>query len=579
MRKLIALLLTTSIIAAGLVYAAATTSHATYFSPFYSVLRKVAVVRQYLRYTYPVLNYEVAHAPYQRKVSMIYPQLSGVRIKNGYIYDLVNGSLLYSPKAPWVNCSYLVREGFVIIPATQGNVTGYVDINVTNSTLLAYLRKNPSSALITLDGLSSPLTYYVYDVGTSYIIYRVFLRNVSNGPHTIWVYAGGNYSDVGYPGVPIVLSYSGTPLSNYTVLLLGNNYNTFIEDGHILEAYTDGFLTYVNVRSVRDGAVIYARNDVNGSLTSEFHKWVKYIVTYSGAWDVSAADRSIKFVLTSSSTDWQYFTFNFNITPPGRILANVTSTTTQDGLHAIEVNVYGTDVAQYFIGRDDASKLFPTGFGYKYIYDIGGNGWDGGGGLGLLNAGTNPYRMYFNSTAVTFVGTTSYTKLLSIGSLATVKLAVASKNPFNYVKWSDVKIVNGSTVIDLSGLVYSVPQLSPIIPLLYMSATGVEDRPVSCLVTPSSITSNTGGGAVAVGGGGLPVGAAVTVTATSTPYTYTTSNSQVLPFGLQTITKSVHDWIVALGSNSSTKLLLGVLAVLGLLLLLAGGSGKKGRRR
>jgi len=156
-----------------------------------------------------------------------------------------------------------------------------------------------------------------------------------------------------------------------------------------------------------------------------------------------------------------------------------------------------------------------------------------------------------------------------VASVPTKWVAQAPTVAYNYVASVPANARLGFTagyscalIVNASGVLSTVP--------CFTTTTS------SSTTTTASTTTTTVAGGGAVGGGGLPVGAVVTAPSTPTP-SYT--NSQVLPFGLQTITKTIHDWIVALGGTNTARLLLGVL-VLGLLLLLfAGGSGKKGRRR
>jgi len=195
---------------------------------------------------------------------------------------------------PWVNCTYPVREGWVIVPDIVGStISGYVDINVSNTTVLQYLLKNPLSAMFVIDYGSTPLTYYVYDINNTYIIYRVYINNLTDGLHVLWLYAGGAGAG-GYPGIPVEVSYTGAPLTNYTVVMLGSEFNEFLDaSGNKLPAYSENGVTYVRLPVVNNGStVFYARYDVNASLGGlglvsdwfddfeTFTGWVNYSLGY-----------------------------------------------------------------------------------------------------------------------------------------------------------------------------------------------------------------------------------------------------------------------------------------------------------
>lgn len=492
---------------------------------------------------------------------------------------VLNSSGLYTGSGalvtyPWVNCTYLVREWFVIVPAVAGaNVSGYVDVNVSNPTLLQYLIKEPASVLITLDGSATPLKYYVYDVNATYIIYRVVLENVSDGPHILWVYAGGN-GKYGYPGFPIIINYTGDELVNYTVLLRGVGFNEYIMNGEELHYYVDGDYTYINIPLIKPGVnIIYGRYGINGlrDNVTEFSRWVKFrLIPPSGEWSVERTGSAIRFTESSSSADWLIYGFTMNLTTPFTILANITTSTTQDGLHAFTVEVHGApDILQFFMGRDDsASAFFPTGFGWRYVYDVGGNGWDAGGDAGdIAGAGTYPFNISVGSSSAIMTGSSSATLSLSIGSRPSVRVEIATKSPLNYVQWDKVLIINDSKVIDFTALLFPAVNGSTInaLPVLYVIRGPAENRPSSCVVTATTTTTVK------------PNTAYVPPQSLTTPYVTWVSPPPYVTAGrgngVHDVVERIRNAVVYLLRNPLILILL--LMMLGGFLLIVGGSRRR----
>ena len=127
--------------------------------------------------------------------------------------------------------------------------------------------------------------------------------------------------------------------------------------------------------------------------------------------------------------------------------------------------------------------------------------------------------------------------------------------------------------------------LTASVPIPYK---GIESVAYACAVTANNVTvpcftttTTTGTQRVSpsttssthIGGGGLVVGAAVP----SSAVTSAASMVGGVSGWVETVTKTISNWVVAL-RNGGGKLLLVLLALLGLLLLLASG-GKRGRRR
>ena len=158
----------------------------------------------------------------------------------------------------------------------------------------------------------------------------------------------------------------------------------------------------------------------------------------TGAWSITLLEDSIMFEKsTSLPSGFEQWTYYVNVSTPFEVVIKVLSSTSQDVIHVGMFEVRGSpDIIQFFLGRNDKPTYFPDGFGFRYVYDTGGDGWDSGGGLGDAQL----YKWYYVkgkvfSDRVELCGLQSTSLSLSIGNNPTTKIAVESRDPLSYVLW------------------------------------------------------------------------------------------------------------------------------------------------
>ncbi|RLG76177.1 MAG: hypothetical protein DRO14_03910, partial [Thermoprotei archaeon] len=157
----------------------------------------------------------------------------------------------------------------------------------------------------------------------------------------------------------------------------------------------------------------------------------------TGTWNVMLLGDSIKFEKTSSATDWELYRYEVNAPTPVEVIVKVLTATDQNVLHVALIDIHGSpDVVEFFLGRDDASPYIPDGLGFRYIIDVGGDGWDSGGGLGDAQA----YKWYYVrvrvfSNRVELYGLQSTSLSLSMGSSPTIYISVDSMPSYSYALW------------------------------------------------------------------------------------------------------------------------------------------------
>ncbi|RLE62401.1 MAG: hypothetical protein DRJ38_09685, partial [Thermoprotei archaeon] len=158
----------------------------------------------------------------------------------------------------------------------------------------------------------------------------------------------------------------------------------------------------------------------------------------TGTWSVTLLEDSIKFEKTSPTTTvWERYEYVVNTFTPVEVVMKVLTATDQDNSHAAVIEVHGSpDVVNFFLGRSDGRPYYPSGLGFRYIIDVGGDGWDSGGGLGDAQADRWYYvRVRVFSDRVEFYGLQNTTLSLSMGSSLTIYIKVESKPPYSYALW------------------------------------------------------------------------------------------------------------------------------------------------
>ena len=549
MKKVLIVALLMHLVAVSLIAYAVTSTYTTHHivSPTLSLQVKEAVAEIYAKGVYPTSTYEVRYAPYHTSVGIVSPILDGMLINSGYVYNLVDGEVLYSPNNTWHDCNYMYRLP-VLIYVWESQSSIFIDFNITDTCFLGNL-SNGSGVKVFMDE-GKELMFTIVDSSTSYSVLRVYFDSLAPGFHYIYFYFGGPKKPT---FIPITIENTGTEdLTNAVITVRVHSNDPFFIDSdgnYLYYMYTGGYEAYVKIPFIGASQTITI---YEGVLGDETH--LTYNVTLTPTF------LSVTYDFQDGTTQgWEPsntagFTFN---------LVN------DNGDYALHINEgsggYGKQPNWYrYID-------FPSSGNYTISVRVyATSGYSTTTNL-VLHIDDASYAAFF-SRIKTASGTYSLEFYVDAG---THKIGLAYhdgwSSDWNYdVKIYEVKI-RGESAVSVSCALDNYASVSST-----TSVGSIQEAPAACYVTETQSSTTTSGFYNWYGGGG---GAPVPSSGSSESSGGESSNYVPPPPLTEAVTKERHSWIVSF-IKSGPGVFFILLIILGLLLTFSsGGKGRKGRRR